>query len=79
MKYTENSLNILTIKSFKGIGNAWIVKNLKGNESVETIVSLLNKALKGLSTSINDFERIKNDFEKILVQKFENSCDGFVA
>jgi DNA processing protein len=79
MKYTENSLNILTIKSYKGIGNAWIVKNLKGNESIDTIVSLLNKALKGESTTIEDFERIKNDFEKILVHKFEDYCDGFVA
>ena len=42
MKYTGNSLNILTAKSYKGIGNAWIVKNLKGNESIEVIVSLLN-------------------------------------
>jgi len=79
MKYTENSLNILTVKSYKGIGNAWIVKNLKGNESIETIVSLLNKSIKGVSVNIDDFERIKNDFEKILVHKFEEFCDGFVA
>ena len=31
MKYTENSLNILTAKSYKGIGNSWIVKNLGHN------------------------------------------------
>ena len=79
MKYTGNSLNILTVKSYKGIGNAWVVKNLKGNESIETIVSLLNKAIKGVSISVDDFERIKNDFEKILVHKFEEFCDGFVA
>lgn len=36
MKYTENALNILTVRSYKGIGNAWIVKNLKGNEDVDT-------------------------------------------
>ena len=47
MKYTENSINILTAKSYKGIGNAWIVKKLRGNESVDTIVSLLNKTIKG--------------------------------
>ncbi len=52
MKYTDNSLNILTSKSYKGIGNAWIVKNLKGNESVETIVSLLNKTIKGEPTNV---------------------------
>ena len=79
MKYTENSLNILTAKSYKGIGNAWIVKNLKGNESVETIVSLLNKTIKGEQTDVDEFERLKRDFENKLVAKFENCCDGFVA
>ncbi|UYN85505.1 MAG: DNA-processing protein DprA [Cyclobacteriaceae bacterium] len=79
MKYTENSLNILTTKSYKGIGNAWIVKNLKGNESVDTIVTLLNKTIKGEQTDVEEFERIKRDFENKLVAKFENCCDGFVA
>lgn len=79
MKYTDNSLNILTAKSYKGIGNAWLVKNLKGNESVETIVSFLNKAIKGEPTSVDEFKRLKNDFEAKLTQKFEECCDGFVA
>lgn len=79
MKYTENSINILTAKSYKGIGNAWIVKNLKGNESVDTIVTLLNKTIKGEQTDVEDFERLKRDFENKLVAKFENCCDGFVA
>lgn len=79
MKYTSNSLNILTAKSYKGIGNAWIVKNLKGNEDVETIVSLLNKTIKGEPTNVDEFERLKNDFETKLVQKLEECCDGFVA
>lgn len=79
MKYTDNSLNILTAKYYKGIGNAWIVKNLKGNESVSTIVSLLNKTIKGESTTVDEFENLKSDFETKLVAKFENFCDGFVA
>lgn len=80
MKYTDNSLNILTTKSYKGIGNAWIAKNLKGNEKVETIVSLLNKSIKGEPTSENEFEGLKNKFKKILVEKFDNEfCDGVVA
>lgn len=79
MKYTDNSLNILTAKYYKGIGNAWIVKNLKGNESVNTIVSLLNKTIKGESTNVEEFERLKKDFEKKLIEKFKNYCDGFVA
>lgn len=79
MKYTDNSLNILTAKSYKGIGNAWIVKNLEGNESIETIVSLLNKRIKGSPTNVDEFERLKNNFEAKIIEKFENYCDGFVA
>jgi DNA processing protein len=79
MKYTDNSLNILTAKSFKGIGNAWIIKNLRGNESIETLVSLLNKTIKGEPTNVNEFNSLKKDFETKLVQKFEKCCDGFVA
>ncbi|SDE74818.1 DNA-processing protein DprA [Riemerella columbipharyngis] len=80
MKYTDNALNILTAKFYKGIGNAWIAKNLKGNESVDKIVYLLNKTIKGDSTSINEFKRLKDRFEKILIEKFDNEfCDGVVA
>lgn len=80
MKYTDNALNILTTKSYKGIGNAWIVKNLKGNESVETIVSLLNKTLKGQQTNEEEFERLKNSFKNKLFEKFDNEiCDGVIA
>lgn len=79
MKYSNNALNILTAKYYKGIGNAWVVKNLKGNESVETIVSLLNKTIKGDQTNEEEFERLKKDFENKLVSKFENCCDGLIA
>ena len=78
MKYTDNSLNILTAKSYKGIGNAWIVKNLKGKESVDTIVSLINNKIEE-KTTIVEFERLKKDFELKLLEKFEECCDGFVA
>ncbi|NBA75574.1 DNA-binding protein [Emticicia sp. ODNR4P] len=80
MRYTDNALNILTTKSYKGIGNAWIVKNLKGNESVKTIVTLLNKTIKGDQTNEDEFEHLKSNFEKELLEKFDNQlCDGVVA
>lgn len=78
MKYSENSINILTAKFYKGIGNAWIVKNLKGNESVATIVALLNNKIEE-KTSIDEFERLKKEFAIKLTQKLEDCCDGFVA
>ena len=33
MIYSENSINILTAMTYKGIGRAWIVKNLRGDET----------------------------------------------
>jgi DNA processing protein len=79
MKYTENAINILTTKSYKGIGRAWIVKNLKGNESVENIVSLLNNRSKQDNLiTIEDFEARKNQIlNKITC--LEESCDGLIA
>ena len=29
MRYTENAINIITMKEYKGIGRAWVVKNSK--------------------------------------------------
>lgn len=79
MNYTENALNILVAKTFKGIGRAWIVKNLSGNESIEKIVSLLNKNSKqGNQISFDDFEFSKNQIINKLIS-FEESCDGLVA
>lgn len=79
MKYTENALNIITAKSYKGIGRAWINKNLRGNESVEQIISLLNdKSKQNDLITFDDFEFKKN---QILdeIETFGESCDGVVA
>jgi len=79
MKYTENAINILTTKTYKGIGRAWIVKNLKGNESVKEIVTLLNDKSKQDSViTIEDFELEKNKIKEKL-SELENSCDGLLA
>ena len=79
MKYTDNALNILTAKSYKGIGNAWIVKNLGNNESVESIVALLNKSTKGQPTTVEEFVQLKNKYESAILNKMSGFCDGFVA
>jgi DNA processing protein len=79
MKYTENAINILTTKTFKGIGRAWIVKNLKGNESVDKIVSLLNTYSKQdeLITT-DDFELSKAQVIS-QISRLEECCDGLLA
>ncbi|MEO7978925.1 DNA-processing protein DprA [Flavobacterium sp.] len=79
MKYTDNAINIITAKTYKGIGRAWINKMLKGNESVDIIVSLINNSSKQDELiTIDDFEFNKN---KIInqIEIFQESCDGLVA
>lgn len=78
MKYTINALNILTALSYRGIGKAWIVKKLAGNESVETIVAYLNETIKE-KTDIDLFEDKRAGFEQVILKKFESYCDGFIA
>jgi DNA processing protein len=79
MRYEENAINILAAKTFKGIGRAWIVKNLKGNESVEKIVSLLNENSKqDKKITFDDFEYVKEKL-KNRFDAFEDCCDGIVA
>ncbi len=79
MKYTDNALNIITAKSYKGIGRGWIIKNLKGNESIEKIVSLLNSNSKqDTLITIDDFEVTKSNIIN-QIEQLEGSCDGIVA
>jgi DNA processing protein len=79
MKYTDNAINIITTKTYKGIGRAWIIKNLKGNESVDKIVSLINsKSKQEESITFDDFEFNKNQIIN-QIEIFEESCDGIVA
>ncbi|EKD31831.1 MAG: hypothetical protein ACD_77C00236G0009 [uncultured bacterium] len=79
MIYTENALNVLTAKTYKGIGRAWIVKNLNYNIKVDVFISRLNKDAK------EDYQITQEDFEKkkIIVinaiKKAEAFMDGFVA
>lgn len=79
MKYTDNALNILTAKSYKGIGNAWIIKNLGKKESIESIVRLINKVVKCEPTTVEEFENLKRKYESAIVKKMSGYCDGFIA
>jgi DNA processing protein len=79
MIYSDNVINILTVKTYKGIGRAWIVKNLRGSEKVDNIVYLLNKGSKrDYQITIDEFKSKK---EKIgeTITKLEGFIDGVVA
>ncbi len=78
MEISKNAVNILACKTYKGIGTAWIANNLKGNESTEEIVSLLEKRnSKDSQVSLEGFKRIQ---DKILHElgKLKN-IDGITA
>ena len=79
MIYSDNAINILTAKTYKGIGRAWIVKNLRGNETVDTIVSLLNRdAKEDYHITLEDFERNKKRIREYIL-RLEGFMDGVVA
>jgi len=79
MIHSDNAINILTVKTYKGIGRAWIVKNLRGNETVDTIVALLNRDAKEEHyITIEDFERNK-EVIRDGVLRLEGFMDGVTA
>lgn len=79
MKYTENAINIMAAKAYKGIGRAWIVKNLASNKAEEEIATLLNKSSKvDYRITLDDFDKKKTTIKNILT-KSKDFIDGVVA
>lgn len=79
MEYSDNALNIITLKSYKGIGNAWIVKNIIGKKNIADIVNLLNsKSKQSFIVTIEHFEEEKNKI-KYKIEALRGCCDGFIA
>jgi DNA processing protein len=79
MKYSENAINILTVKTFKGIGRSWIVKNLSKRKSVDEILSLLNGSLAIENrVTLDGFNKNKNKVINAL-NRSVNYIDGLVA
>ena len=76
---SDNAINILTAKTYRGIGRAWIVRCLRGNETTNSIVSLLNDdAKEDRHITPADFESNK---ETIMshIGKLAGFADGAVA
>lgn len=79
MTYSENVINILSTQTYKGIGNSWIVKNLKGNEPEETIIYLLNRESKiDHTVTIDEFRNVKQKIERD-ISRLNEFADGAVA
>ena len=79
MKITENALNVLAAKTYRGIGRAWVVKNLRGNESTARIVYLLSESAKEDHTiTEDDFDIVRNKI-KDSIARMAGFLDGVVA
>lgn len=78
MKYSTNAINIITAQTFKGIGKAWIVKNLKGNEPVGSIVEMLNTDSKEVEVTLEKFTERRGLIE-YEISKLEGHIDGIIA
>lgn len=75
MKYTNNALNILIAKTYKGIGKAWIVKNVKGHESDEQLLALINGSLKDQIVTLDELIVRKKKCSEFL-DKMSGFADG---
>lgn len=74
MKKTDNAINILTTLKFKGVGNAWIYNNLKGGESIDEIISVLNS--KNIAVTAYDFNQKREQVRNVLNNMYKQ-VDGF--
>ena len=76
MLISENALNVLTASEYRGVGKAWINKNLRGGETVAQIVSLI--AEKDLSADVEGFERRRVAI-KAEIAALGDAIDGVVG
>src|SRR5690554_6812017 len=79
MNYTDNALNVMAARTFKGIGRAWLAKNLGTVKPVNEIVALLNKSIKNQEpVTLEVFER-KKALLKHLLETNSSHIDGVTA
>lgn len=71
MKYSENALNLLTVRTYPQKGPAWISNNLYGGESIEKLCCLVDS---------HEYEfKQKRDKIEMAINQLENGVDGLVA
>ena len=76
MLISENAVNMLAAKSYKGIGRKWINDNLAGSPSVERIVRLLGEKIEDVS--VYDFEARKRNIRQ-RIEALGGAIDGVVG
>lgn len=79
MKFTDNAINVMAARTFKGIGRAWITKNLSVPKTDIEIVQLLNHSSKEAGQiTLDEFNR-KKAMLKAKLAESEYIVDGVVA
>lgn len=79
MNCTENAINVMAARIYKGIGRAWIVKNLPRPTSDIDIVRLLNTSSKSDGDiTLDDFNKKKSMLRRLLAES-SGAIDGVVA
>ena len=79
VKISDNALNVLVATTYRGIGKAWVVKRLRGNETANSIVALLNEDAKtGVPITQEDFQSVRDRVESTIA-KLAGFSDGVVA
>ena len=76
MQIGDNVLNVLAACEYRGIGKAWINKNLRGGESVAQIIGLI--ADRDVSADVEGFERRKASIKAEIVA-LGDAIDGVVG
>jgi len=76
MLISDNVLNVLTACEYRGIGKAWINKNLRGGETIAQIVDLISD--KDVSADVEGFERRKVSIKAEIVA-LGDAIDGVVG
>ncbi len=76
MMISENALNVLTACEYRGVGRAWVNRNLRGGESAEMIAERIRA--KDLSATADDFRRRKAGI-RTEIERLGMAIDGVVG
>ena len=77
MRYTMNAINILVALECKGIGPAWINKNIKWKQDLRTIWEMIRYFSKDFELTFGQFQQKRDGLEQLLENEFD--IDGVVA
>ena len=76
MLISNNALNMLTACEYRGIGKAWVNKNLRGGESESEIAAKISE--RDIRATLADFERRKNEI-RVEIELLGDAVDGVIG